>query len=74
MEILTQILERWGFPTAFAAWLMLSVSRELREIRALLQKQSVVNAVILKTLDVAEAVDLSAGHAIPQAINPTKGA
>lgn len=67
MEILTQILERWGFPTAFAAWLMVSVSRELREIRSLLQKQNVVNAVVLKTLDIENPVDLATGAlAVPR--------
>ena len=60
MELLQYIIERWGFPVGFAVWLMTSVTRELREIRALLHKQAVVNAVILKTLDVPEAVALSA--------------
>lgn len=53
----TQIAERWGFPVAFAVWLMFGVTRELREIRALLHKQVVLNAVILKTLDVPNAAE-----------------
>jgi hypothetical protein len=55
MEI-TQMIERWGFPAAFALWLMIWVTRDLREIRALLHKQVVLNAVIAKTLDIPEAV------------------
>lgn len=49
-----EIIERWGFPAAFSVWLMISVTRELREIRTLLHKQVVLNAVILKTLDVLD--------------------
>ena len=58
MDLLQQLIERWGFPAAFAVWLMLSVTKELRDIRALLHRQAVVNAVILKTLDVPEPVAL----------------
>jgi hypothetical protein len=65
MDLLQQIIERWGFPAAFAVWLMMSVTRELREIRALLHKQAVVNAVILKTLDVPEAVTLASDPSSP---------
>ena len=61
MDLLQTIIERWGFPVAFAVWLMMGVTRELREIRLLIQKLTVVNAVILKTLDVPEAVALTAG-------------
>ncbi len=61
MDLLQTIIERWGFPVAFAVWLMMSVTRELREIRLLIQKLTVVNAVILKTLDVPEAVTLASG-------------
>jgi len=61
VDLLQTIIERWGFPVAFAVWLMLSVTRELREIRLLIQKLTVVNAVILKTLDVPEAVALASG-------------
>lgn len=61
MDLLQTIIERWGFPVAFAVWLMMSVTRELREIRLLIQKLTVVNAVILKTLDVPEAVALASG-------------
>lgn len=63
MDLLQTIIERWGFPVAFAVWLMMSVTRELREIRLLIQKLTVVNAVILKTLDVPEAVALASGTA-----------
>ena len=65
MDLLQQIIERWGFPAAFAVWLMMSVTRELREIRALLHKQAVVNAVILRTLDVPEAVTLASDPSSP---------
>lgn len=63
MDLIQTLIERWGFPAAFAVWLMMSVTRELREIRLLIQKLTVVNAVILKTLDVPEAVALTAGTA-----------
>ena len=53
----TQMIERWGFPVAFAVWLMFWVMRDLREIRTLLHKQVVLNAVILKTLDVPGGVE-----------------
>lgn len=53
---ITVIIERWGFPVAFAVWLMFVVTRELREIRALINKQVVLNAVILKTLDIPDVV------------------
>jgi len=53
---ITQMVERWGFPAAFALWLMMWVTRDLREIRALLHKQVVLSAVIAKTLDIPEAV------------------
>ncbi len=59
MDLLQTIIERWGFPVAFAVWLMMSVTRELREIRLLIQKLTVLNAVILKTLDVPEAATLA---------------
>jgi hypothetical protein len=65
VELLQTIIERWGFPVGFAVWLMMSVTRELREIRALIQKLTIVNAVILKTLDVPEAVTLASG-AVPE--------
>ncbi len=58
---LLQIIERWGFPVAFAVWLMWMHTRELREIRSQLVKLSIVNAVILKTLDVPETVALASG-------------
>lgn len=61
MELIQTIIERWGFPVAFAVWLMLGVTRELREIRHLIQRIAVLNAVILKTLDVPEAAALAAG-------------
>jgi len=61
VDLLQTIIERWGFPVAFAVWLMMSVTRELREIRLLIQKITVVNAVILKTLDVPKAVALASG-------------
>jgi len=54
---ITQIIDRWGFPVGFAVWLMMGVTRELREIRALINKQVVLNAVILKTLDVPGAAE-----------------
>lgn len=60
MDIL-QIIERWGFPVAFAVWLMWMHTRELREMRGQLTKLTVVNAVILKTLDVPEAATLASG-------------
>jgi len=50
-----QIIERWGFPAAFAVWLMWTHTRELQQIRAQLQKLAIINAVILKTLDVPDA-------------------
>lgn len=50
-----QIIERWGFPAAFAVWLMWTHTQELRQMRAQLQKLAIINAVILKTLDVPEA-------------------
>ncbi len=49
-----QILDRWGLPTAFCAWMMFFVTRELREIRKLLYQLVVSNAVIAKTLDVPD--------------------
>jgi hypothetical protein len=61
VDLFQTIIERWGFPVGFALWLMMSVTRELREIRLLIQKLTIVNAVILKTLDVPEAVTLAAG-------------
>jgi hypothetical protein len=63
VDLFQTIIERWGFPVGFALWLMMSVTRELREIRLLIQKLTIVNAVILKTLDVPEAVTLAAGTA-----------
>jgi hypothetical protein len=60
VDLLQTLIERWGFPAAFAVWLMMGVTRDLREIRALIHKQVVLNAVILKTLDVPEAVALAA--------------
>ena len=39
---------------------MMGVTRDLREIRALIHKQVILNAVILKTLDIPEAVTLTA--------------
>jgi len=59
VDLLQTLIERWGFPAAFAVWLMMSVTRDLREIRLLMQKLTVVNAVILRTLDVPEAVALA---------------
>lgn len=56
-----QIIERWGFPVAFALWLMWSHTRELREIRQDLHKLMVITAVVLKTLDVPEAERLTIG-------------
>lgn len=61
MDLFQQLVERWGFPAAFAVWLMASVTRDLRAIRESLQKLAVVNAVILRTLDVPEAVRLAGG-------------
>ena len=66
MELIQTLIERWGFPAAFAVWLMMSVTRELREIRLLIQKLTVVNAVILKTLDVPEAVNLVGSGTTPE--------
>ena len=63
MDLLQTIIERWGFPVGFAVWLMMGVTRDLREMRIALQKLTVVNAVILKTLDVPEAAELAAGAA-----------
>jgi hypothetical protein len=63
MDLLQTVIERWGFPVGFAVWLMMSVTRELREIRLTLQKLTVVNAVILKTLDVPEPASLAVGTA-----------
>lgn len=59
MDLLQTIIERWGFPVGFAVWLMMGVTRELREIRTLIQRIAVLNAVILKTLDVPEAAALA---------------
>jgi hypothetical protein len=39
---------------------MMGVTRDLREIRALIHKQVVLNAVILKTLDAPDAAALTA--------------
>lgn len=58
MDLIQQLVERWGFPAAFAIWLMQGVTRDLREIRAAIAKLAIVNAVILNTLDVPEAVEL----------------
>jgi len=63
MDLLQTIIERWGFPVGFAIWLMMGVTRDLREIRTLIHKQVVLNAVILKTLDVPEAAALAASVA-----------
>ncbi len=63
MDLLQTIIERWGFPVGFAVWLMMGVTRDIRQMRAALQKLTVVNAVILKTLDVPEAVELAASTA-----------
>jgi len=60
VDLLQTLIERWGFPAAFAVWLMMGVTRDLREIRALIHKQVILNAVILKTLDIPEAVTLTA--------------
>lgn len=57
------IIERWGFPVGFAVWLMMGVTRDLREMRVLLQQLTVINAVILKTLDVPGAATLTASTA-----------
>ena len=59
MYLVQQLVERWGFPVAFAIWLMAGVTRDLREIRAAIAKLAVVNAVILNTLDVPEAAELA---------------
>lgn len=59
MDLFQQLIERWGFPMAFAVWLMAGVTRDLRELRAAVNKLAVVNAVILNTLDVPEAVELA---------------
>jgi len=72
MDVLGEIINRWGLPTGFAVWLMWVVTRDLREIRNAVYKQSVVNAVILKTLDVPEAAAIAAGP-LPAA-PPEKGA
>ena len=56
---ITQIIERWGFPVAFAVWLMWTHTRELRDMRRQLHKLMVINAVVLKTLDVPEAQTLT---------------
>lgn len=61
MELFQQLIERWGFPAAFAVWLMMSVTKDLRQLRAQVQKLVVVNAVILKTLDVPDPEKLAAG-------------
>jgi hypothetical protein len=63
VDLLQTIIERWGFPVGFAVWLMMGVTRDIRQMRAALQKLTVVNAVILKTLDVPEAVELAASTA-----------
>jgi hypothetical protein len=52
VDILQTLIERWGFPVAFSVWLMITFTRELREIRAELQRLVVLLAVIAKTLDV----------------------
>lgn len=62
MDLLQTIIERWGFPVGFAIWLMMGVTRDLREIRALVHKQVVLNAVILKTLDIPETAILDVGN------------
>lgn len=62
MDLFQQLIERWGFPAAFAVWLMYGVTRDLREIRAAISKLAVVNAVILNTLDVPEAAELANTH------------
>ena len=59
MELFQQLVERWGFPAAFAVWLMMSVTKDLRQLRAQVQKLVVVNAVILKTLDVPDPEKLA---------------
>jgi hypothetical protein len=59
MSLVQQLVERWGFPVGFAVWLMAGVTRDLREIRAAIAQLAVVNAVILNTLDVPEAVELA---------------
>jgi hypothetical protein len=45
-------VERLGLPAVFCCWLMWYVMRELKEIRALVNKQAVLLAVISRTLDV----------------------
>jgi hypothetical protein len=60
VDLLQTLIERWGFPVGFAVWLMMGVTRDLREIRALIHKQVVLNAVILKTLDAPDAAALTA--------------
>jgi hypothetical protein len=59
VELFQQLVERWGFPAAFAVWLMMSVTKDLRQLRAQVQKLVVVNAVILKTLDVPDPEKLA---------------
>lgn len=59
VELLQELIERWGFPVVFAVWLMHGVTRDLREIRVAIAKLAVVNAVILNTLDVPEAAELA---------------
>lgn len=52
MSDFVQLLREFGFPTFFCVWLMYRVEKELREMRSILHKQVVLNAVIAKTLDV----------------------
>ena len=59
MDVIQQLVERWGFPAAFAIWLMHGVTRDLREIRNAISKLAVVNAVILNTLDVPASTELA---------------
>lgn len=59
MDILQTAIERWGFPAVIVIWLMRDVMREMRAQRAQITKLVVVNAVILKTLDVPEAAEMA---------------
>jgi hypothetical protein len=52
LDLLQTLIERWGFPVAFSVWLMITFTRELREMRVELQRLVVLLAVIAKTLDV----------------------
>jgi len=52
------VLREFGFPTFFCLWLMWRVERDLRDLHAVLHKQVILNAVIAKTLDVAESNSL----------------